>query len=81
MTSAEFKTIQVELGFDNNEIAERLRVNVSTIEHWRSGRRNMSDRMANAVMLLREVSARRTTEDEPTPSKEGLNASENSAAE
>jgi len=82
LTPEEFKTIQKTIGFNNPRMARFLKVHVSTIEHWRGGRRNISKRMANAVRLLKvavyfhkigslDLEGLSDFVDEPAQSKEG----------
>lgn len=52
MTPSEFKQIQKDLKMDNITMAINLGVNISSIGHWRAGRRNISAKMENAILLL-----------------------------
>jgi len=66
----EFKQVQKALGFNNSEMAEALCVSITAIESWRSGRRNISDRMSNAVRLLQEVEKQKADRDRRRRRKE-----------
>lgn len=55
MTSEEFIHIQEYLEMSNAQIARKLCVTESAITRWRSGARNISPRMENAIRMLLDI--------------------------
>ncbi|MCK5601127.1 hypothetical protein KAR91_04605 [Candidatus Pacearchaeota archaeon] len=52
MRPAEFKKIQKLARLENKEVAERLKVSLSLVEKWRTGKRKITEHMSFVICEL-----------------------------